>query len=135
MRKRSFERQKFCSNHPHILQDIPKEKRHLDEIDMCKENYVVKTLGLSYDTQTDNFKMASPKIDTSPCMTKRQVLSFISKFYDPLGLVGPVLVAAKVIMQKIWLSKINWDDILPSDLLEIWHNFATNLMQMPTISI
>ncbi|XP_072403059.1 uncharacterized protein [Diabrotica undecimpunctata] len=132
---RSFSLHKWCSNDPRIISDIPKENQHFDEIDINKINFVVKTLGLSYDTITDNFKLSSPKININDCLTKRQVLSFISKFYDPLGLAGPVLVKAKVIMQTIWLRKIKWDEVLPNDLQEIWKNFITGLINMPVLKI
>ncbi|XP_072380528.1 uncharacterized protein [Diabrotica undecimpunctata] len=132
---RSFSLHKWCSNDPRIISDILKENQHFDKIDINKINFVVKTLGLSYDTITDNFKLSSPKININDCLTKRQVLSFISKFYDPLGLAGPVLVKAKVIMQTIWLRKIKWDEVLPNKLQEIWKNFITGLINMPVLKI
>lgn len=133
---RSFSLHKWCTNEPHILTDIPMEKQNFDEIDINKNNFVTKTLGMSYNTVTDNFKLSTPKIfDINECVTKRQVLSLISKFYDPLGLSGPVLVAAKVIMQKIWMSKINWDQVLPDELLEAWKNFIQGFIDMPTLEI
>lgn len=97
------------------MKDIPKEKQTFNDVDILKNNVTVKTLGVAYNTNSDNFKLSSPRIEINQCITKRQVLSFISKFYDPLGLAGPVLVAAKVIMQKLWCCKLKWDEILPDD--------------------
>lgn len=133
---RSFSLHKWCTNEPKILSDVPKEKQNFDEIDMSKNNFTTKALGLSYDTTSDNFKLSTPEIiNTNECVTKRQVLSFISKFYDPLGLAGPILVAAKVIMQKIWMRKLSWDEILPDNLLEIWKKFMIGFINMPTLEI
>uniref|UniRef100_A0A6P7GQL1 Uncharacterized protein LOC114345585 n=1 Tax=Diabrotica virgifera virgifera TaxID=50390 RepID=A0A6P7GQL1_DIAVI len=135
LKLRSFELHKWCSNNLQILNDIPKNKQNFDEINISKNDLTVKTLGLTYDTKTDNFKVSCPKVDINECVKKRQVLSFISKFYDPLGLVGPVLVAAKVIMQKLWLSKVKWDAIISSELLDTWKNFVESLMSMPTVTV
>lgn len=33
---------------------------------------------------------------------KRKILCHISQIFDPLGLLGPVTVQAKVILQKLW---------------------------------
>lgn len=134
LHKGSFELHKWCSNHPEILKDIPIENQQFDEIDMSQNNTIVKTLGLSYNIQSDMLKVNCPfTIDS--CLTKRQVLSFICKFYDPLGLVGPIFVTAKVIMQKLWVRKLNWDDFLPDDLSGAWKTFASSLIHMPVINI
>lgn len=36
--------------------------------------------------------------------TKREVLSTISRLFDPLGLIGPIIIRAKLIMQETWMS-------------------------------
>ena len=49
--------------------------------------------------------------------TKRSVLSSISKVYDPLGLLTPYTVKAKILMRRIWgmNPKFVWDDVLDSE--------------------
>lgn len=41
--------------------------------------------------------------------TKRQILSVIAKIFEPVGLVVPCIVEAKIIMQQLWLSRCSWD--------------------------
>lgn len=132
---RGFELHKWGSNNDEILHDIPYSKRNLSETDMSANNFIVKTLGLTYDVKVDAFKLSATKIELNECVTKRQVLSCISKFYDPLGFAGPVVVSAKLIMQKLWICKLKWDDVLPKDLLECWHNFINSLNNMPVLII
>ncbi|KAJ8972337.1 hypothetical protein NQ314_000213 [Rhamnusium bicolor] len=131
LKKGSFELHKWCSNHSDILNDIPADKQHFDEIDMSQDNTIVKTLGLSYDVGSDLLKISCP-LAVDNCLTKRQVLSFICKFYDLLGFVGPIFVTAKIIMQNMWLRKLKWDNMLPSDLLNNWQTFALKFWKMCT---
>ncbi|KAB0802865.1 hypothetical protein PPYR_05051, partial [Photinus pyralis] len=130
----SFELHKWCSNNPSILNGIPIELQHFDEREM-NHDLIVKTLGLSFDVKLDMFKISSPKESITKANTKRKILSFLCKFYDPLGLVGPLFVSAKIIMQRLWLKKIDWDDILSDELLETWEEFVENLRKMEPINI
>lgn len=45
-------------------------------------------------------------------ITKRHILSVVAQIYDPLGLLGPVILKAKVLLQKLCELKISWDDSL-----------------------
>lgn len=67
---------------------------------ISKNDTIIKTLGLSYVPLLDQFKMLSPKVEPNSLLTKRQEVGFISKFYDPLGLIGPILVKSKLFIQK-----------------------------------
>ncbi|KAH1021885.1 hypothetical protein HUJ04_011369 [Dendroctonus ponderosae] len=133
---RSFSLHKWCANESSILDDIPKENQNFDEIDIDKNNFTTKTLGFSYDTINDHFKLSTPiSFENNENLTKRQVLTSISKFYDLLGLAGPVLVEARIIMQKISNSRVGLDEILPSHLLEERKYFVKEFLNMPTLRI
>ena len=44
--------------------------------------------------------------------TKRMLLQFFAKLFDPLGLVCPVTVEMKVLFQDVCRKKLKWDDSL-----------------------
>lgn len=70
----------------------------------------VKTLGIGWNSQTDilSFAVKEPIIAK---LTKRVVLSNISRLYDPLGLASTVTVKARIALQDIWRAKnFDWDD-------------------------
>ena len=48
-------------------------------------------------------------------VTKRSILSTASKLFDPLGMVGQVMVTAKLIFQNACRLELGWD-VLPDDL-------------------
>ncbi|XP_062714536.1 uncharacterized protein LOC134291166 [Aedes albopictus] len=121
---------KWSSNTSQLLSPIPSEDR-----DSCASfsesgfNEVIKTLGLMWNPSTDEFLFRSSPSEKASRPTKRQVLSKIAKIYDPLGLISPVVVLAKIVMKKLWISKLNWDDPLDDTLLNEWENI---LMSLPT---
>ena len=41
--------------------------------------------------------------------TKCNVISIVGRFYDPLGLLSPVVVCFKVFCQKLCSNKTSWD--------------------------
>ena len=43
-------------------------------------------------------------------LTKRQVLSCLSKIYDPCGLMSPVVIPLKIIVQVCCKEKLGWDE-------------------------
>ena len=53
-------------------------------------------------------------------LTKRELLSFISSIYDPVGLIAPVTLEPKLIIQDLWRRQIDWDVELPDDLKLRW---------------
>lgn len=72
----------------------------------------VKTLGVGWNPQTDvlSFAIKEPNVAK---LTKRVVLSNISRLYDPLGLASAVTIKARIALQDIWRAKIfDWDDPL-----------------------
>lgn len=95
---------------------------------------MVKALGLLWNTFHDSFEIKL-EIETSAEITMRNVLSDISKFFDPLGFITPVIINAKLFMQQLWLLKINWDQNLPPYLQKIWNEFKTDILSTAKITI
>ncbi|XP_018363692.1 PREDICTED: uncharacterized protein LOC108761581 [Trachymyrmex cornetzi] len=76
----------------------------------------VKTLGIHWNAQEDMFKF-KVTIPREACKSKRGILSVIAQIYDPLGLIGPVMVKAKLFIRSLWKLSVNWDDKLPSEFM------------------
>lgn len=53
-------------------------------------------------------------------MTKISLVSDIAKTFDALGWYSPTIVKAKILLQMLWLEKINWDDPVSDPILEEW---------------
>lgn len=130
----SFNLHKWCSNSDKILNEIPINQRFFENIDISKDN-IIKTLGLKYNVLSDSFIFISPSINIEEVKSKRDVLSFIGRIYDPLGFLGPVIVKAKLFMQELWHIKIDWDSKLPPKQLETWIKIVSHLCDMEKIQI
>ncbi|XP_037942998.1 uncharacterized protein LOC119675852 [Teleopsis dalmanni] len=110
-----FKLRKWCANNPLLLQDIAKEDQEVD-LDFSNEDQAsVKTLGLSWQPKRDKFSI---RIDLTPSkrITKRSITSSLAKIFDPLGILGPVLVTAKILIQDLWQLNLSWDEAVPSEI-------------------
>ena len=58
-----------------------------------------------------------------------------SKVYDPLGILSPVTIQAKILMQDLWRSGIAWDDPLSPEHTNRWWKIAEDLQDTSKITI
>ena len=59
--------------------------------------------------------MITKNVGNAP-LTKRVLLSATARFFDPLGLLGPIILPLKLMFQKACCQEIGWDDPLPNEL-------------------
>ena len=78
----------------------------------------VKVLGLSWNTDNDTLSVEIPSIKFSNPVTKRSVVSALAKIFDPLGLLLPITVRGKILIQDLWREKIGWDQVLSEQLTD-----------------
>lgn len=81
------------------------------------------------------FKIRLDKQSESDTISKRKILSDIATIFDPLGLVGPVVIRAKNILQALWREKINWDDPIPIQVQKEWLEYRSFLPALNDLSI
>lgn len=126
---------KWCSNSTGFLNSISSDN-HSSKYVIREANHTNKVLGLIWNPSDDDLMITFPKSkETLRQQTKRQVLSTIAQVFDPMGLISPFVVIAKIIMQRIWLSKLDWDDQLPESLLLEWNDFSSSLKDLTKLII
>jgi hypothetical protein len=67
--------------------------------------------------------------------SKRGLLSIINGIYDPIGFVTPVVVSGKILMRETLKGSNNWDDPLPTHLLDKWSNWKNSLKFLEDVHI
>ncbi|GBM37030.1 hypothetical protein AVEN_31871-1 [Araneus ventricosus] len=115
---------KRSSNSPELLNNsFSIDVEHSFSVDT---DLSVKTLGISWKPFQDRF-VFRVSISIKPSYTKREVLSVIDRLYDPLGFLGSVLTRAKVLLQRLWQQRLDWDDVLPNPIADEWKEFVTTM--------
>ncbi|XP_055527009.1 uncharacterized protein LOC129719641 [Wyeomyia smithii] len=128
---------KWNSNATRLLANLPKHLRDdRSALEFNSSDSTVKTLGLRWDTCADSFCFTFPQWrSTASAITKRSVHSDAACLFDPLGLVGPVVVQAKIFIQQLWRLKCDWDDPLDEQLQAIWREYKQNLLALESLSV
>ena len=70
-------------------------------------------------------------------LTKRQILSQINGIYDPLGLVSPFTVRAKILMRKLWAEQkdLGWDDPIKEEHYSEWKEFFSEFSSLHLMKV
>ncbi|KAK7882611.1 hypothetical protein WMY93_028785 [Mugilogobius chulae] len=131
-----FKLTKWISNNRMVLPAIPEEERaaEVKDIDLDRDSLPMeRALGVHWCIQSDSFQFRIMLSDKTP--TRRNILSLVSSVYDPLGILAPVTLQAKKILQELCRRKIGWDVIIPDDLAHEWFVWKNQLHQLENISV
>ena len=79
---------------------------------------------------TFEFSEIIAKAESERFLTKRVILRTAAQFYDPLGLLAPIIVVVKVMFQQLCNDKLQWDDDIGQPFQDKWRNLLTNLKQV-----
>ena len=132
LKKGGFHIRKWSSNDSSIISS----ESNYDSIEHLSldPNSTIKTLGIQWTPNKDILSYSINISDSNSKITKRTILSQIAKLYDPLGLLGPVIVTAKIFIQLLWKANISWDSSLPQDLHLTWCDYKTQLSVLRKLS-
>ena len=117
----NFVLRQWCTNSPLLQKEV-------QENNASTQSFTVSIFGLSWDTQTDTISFPVQNFDsTNTQLTKRKVLSMASKLYDPLGMLSPVTLIARLFIAELWEKKFGWDQPLPPSITAQWHTIEKEL--------
>ena len=98
------------------------------------DNGETKVLGIIWNYNEDTLKFKPIRFDDSKHLSKRNLLSNISKFFDPLGLMSPISIRGKMLIQKVWKGEYDWDQTLPDDIKEEWEKLKVDYGKLSNVS-
>ena len=143
MAQGGFNLRKWLTNSRHLMQKINEDEsrrefsiqtereNQLNEDDETYNRIMVgglkerdnnteqKVLGTNWNYFTDEFlfKFQTHVEGAQGLMpTKQNVLRVIASFYDPMGLISPIIVQMKIFLQDICKTNYHWDAELDSEL-------------------
>ncbi|XP_014204706.1 uncharacterized protein LOC106636723 [Copidosoma floridanum] len=125
-----FHLAKWHSNSPGFSYSNSSEESALS-LDDCD----AKVLGMVWKPLSENLTFQCTLKPLSQTPTKRTILSEISQIFDPLGIVAPVIIAAKLIIQELWLLKITWDTPIPDALAQRWLHIRDDLAKLSGVTV
>ncbi|XP_070495848.1 uncharacterized protein [Chironomus tepperi] len=135
----------FQSNSTKFLKALPMEsvKKEIFPIESTKlEEYTTKVLGCSWNTTNDCFVFQLDRnifvnLTKNPAYqpTKRDLASTIARIYDVMGLIAHFVVRGKILLQRAWKLKLDWDDRIPPDLLKDWREWLTDIENVAKLKI
>ena len=120
-----FRLTKFISNSQEVLESLPETDISSNTIDLSFEGVTERTLGVRWNTTADEFSFSSVTKDKPH--TKRGILSTVSSIFDPLGFLSPFTIKAKLLLQQIWRSKLEWDEEISGDIKGLWLEWLKEL--------
>lgn len=95
-----------------------------------------KTLGIYWNPNQDTMTYSTGiENSVNDKITKRKILSIIGQIFDPLGLISPSVLEAKIIMQRMWALNLQWDDSVPHDIEVLWNKFIQSLSALKQLVI
>ncbi|XP_039276065.1 uncharacterized protein LOC120349651 [Nilaparvata lugens] len=128
----SFELRKWNSNTPELIANLPAE--FLENQDcMFDDNATAKVLGIVYSPLADNFRYFISPFNGQ--ITKRTVLSFIARVYDPLGWLTPLIMLFKLFMRTLWSQQLAWDTEVPASLRAHWELITAEISRLDNVVI
>lgn len=128
---------KWASNDETVLSNIPLEHRAIDPSFQINKHETVKTLGMAWSPKLDQiqFTLDMSNFYNGDTITKRKLLSDASKLFDPCGLLSPIIIKPKIMMQKVWKTGIDWDSQVNKEIQSEWTDYKNELPLIENIKL
>ncbi|KAL4136141.1 hypothetical protein QTP88_007705 [Uroleucon formosanum] len=134
MKKAGMTLRKWSSNEPSIVSCMS-EKENANEC-IFEEESITKILGLYWNADGDVLQYKVKEYhDENTTISKRHILAETAAIFDPMGLVGPIIVQAKLIIQSLWQIRISWDEPLPDNIRIEWVKYRKGLSMLNKLTI
>ena len=126
---------KWLSNSSNVLLAIPPQDRK-SEVDLDRDQLpCTKTLGVWWLAEEDIFTFKEHVPDKSMPYTKRNFLIKIATLFDPIGFLAPFTIRAKMLLQDMWTSGLEWDDELTEPLMNCARAWFSELETLREVKV
>lgn len=136
----------FRSNANEVINKLPSSHVNsnlLIDFDKDDASEIYKVLGSYWNPLKDiiQFKQIaemqlrekSLKDDYHP--SKRELLSFVMKIYDILGLIAHFIIRGRMIIQKVWREQLGWDEPISDDIQQLWKQWLEKFDEISVLEI
>jgi len=143
-RKGGFDILEWTSSSRDVLKKIPIELQATGQKDLEPESAlpIARVLGLYWDPNEDWFtftckfvKVNDDIVTGGKVPTKREMLKLVMSVFDPLGFLSHFTVKAKILLQEVWRTSIDWDDEVTEEIFSKWCQWLKELKRIPELKI
>ena len=93
---------------------------------------IERVLGIHWCIESDAFKFRI-ELKEKPC-TRKGFLATVSTIFDPLGLIAPIVLVGKQILQEICQGK-GWNKPINGEVLTKWERCRSQLLLLEQLGI
>ena len=131
-----FNLTKWCSNSREFCEQM--------QDDLCKpvealfsKGFHQRVLGVYWSLDEDKLlsKAKDRKHLDRKLWTQRKFLSFVSSFYDPLGIISPFLIQANTLLQELWRHGREWDKAIKGDNVKAIKDWSEETELLGTVGV
>ena len=127
---------KIASNRKDVLVALPKDDRAKDlkDLDLRHDGLPIqRSLGTYWCIESDTLGFHI-ELKVKP-LSRRGILSTISSAYDPFGIVSPVILTGKQILQDLCHPKLDWDDPVSDEITTRWKRWHIELPLLEKVKL
>ena len=129
-----FRLTKWTSNDSRILDSLPLSEISAASVNLDLDDINIEhALGILWNSKMDMLQIKVSDRETT--MTKRGILSYTSSIFDPLGILSPIILEPKLIIQSLWKETVDWDDEIPYNLKKCFEKWKENLKSWNAVEI
>ena len=135
-----FRLTKWCSNRREVLAAIPESERAKSVVNLHIDRLPTEsTLGVKWNVEVDKFQweISEEKMELihNKPNTRRGILSIVYSIFDPLGIVAPFTMKAKLLLQMLSRMKIGWDDQIGETERMQWMRWLADLPKLADVQV
>ncbi len=119
-RNGGFRVTKWTSNRPEALWKLDESER------AAQDDEWARALGMLWNLATDEFHF-SIQIGELLEVTRRSILSEVSGTFDPLGLIAPFILPAKLLLQQLCQENYDWDQEVDDAYRAKWFQWTESV--------
>ena len=111
-----------------MLQCIPPDLKDAQAVQsLPSPDEYTKTLGMEWNAGLDHFRLTITKLPPLDNVTKQMLVSDVAKTFDVLGWFSPTVIKVKILLQRLWEQRVDWDDQVPASIYDEWLQWRSEL--------
>lgn len=141
-KKGGFLIRNWISNSSVVLESLGENVCNNEKsLNISEETEIEKVLGLWWSTKDDiftyNLRITDQNRDllSGLVIPTKQLLSTMMKIFDPLGFLANAMIYVKIILQDVWKSGVEWDEIIHPEQFSKWKEWLKAISKVSDLAI